>query len=779
MHDPEQLARENETLRERITTLSEATLRVGATLEVETVLDEILHSARMLVGARYAAIVTADDAGDPLHFLTAGFTSDEDGQYRAWEEGPALFERLGAPPGPLRIDDFAAYVAGLGMASEQVPLVRNLQAVPMRHRGKLVGCFYLAEKENALDFTNEDEELLVLFAAQAAAAVANARVHMDEHRARAHLEALIETSPVGVCVFDAKTGRLLSVNREGERIVKDLANPGRLLESVIKELTMPRQDGSVTTLDELPLAAALSGGETVRAEEIVLTAQDGRSVAMLVNATPVLAEDGTLASVTVTMQDLAPLQELERQRAEFLGLVSHELRAPLSAVKGAAATVLGAPTDLDPVETREFFRIVDKQADHMRALIADLLDAGRIETGTLSVAPETTDVSILVERARTTFVAGRGDHPLRIDLAPDLPPVMADRQRIVQVLNNLFENAARHSPTESPIEVEATSDGAFVAVSVADEGAGVPAEQLPHLFRKHDPASTGGRRLGNGLGLAICKGLVEAHGGRIRAESAGVGQGTRVTFTIPVSVGANRQPAAVLAGAEHGAKSRILVVDDDPNALRFARNALDGQDFATIATGDPNEVGALIRDHRPHLVLLDLLLPDMDGVALMAEVPELGDLPVIFVSAYGRDETIARALEAGAADYIVKPFSPTELIARIRAALRQHQAPEPFRIGDLAIDYNARRVTLRGQPLVLTATEYELLRVLSRNAGRVTTYETLLRQIWSGRAPAAGGEMDLVRNFVKKLRTKLGEDAARPTWIFNERGVGYRMPRQS
>ena len=231
---------------------------------------------------------------------------------------------------------------------------------------------------------------------------------------------------------------------------------------------------------------------------------------------------------------------------------------------------------------------------------------------------------------------------------------------------------------------------------------------------------------------------------------------------------------AVLSAAEHGSKFRILVVDDDPNVLRFARNALDGPDFATIATGNPDEVAALIHDHRPHLVLLDLLLPDIDGVTLMSEVPELGDLPVIFVSAYGRDETIARALEAGAADYIVKPFSPTELIARIRAALRQHQAPEPFRIGDLAIDYNARRVTLRGQPLVLTATEYELLRVLSANAGRVASYEALQRRVWDGRAHA---EPALVRTFVKKLRRKLGDDAASPRYIQNERGVGYRMPQ--
>ena len=148
--------------------------------------------------------------------------------------------------------------------------------------------------------------------------------------------------------------------------------------------------------------------------------------------------------------------------------------------------------------------------------------------------------------------------------------------------------------------------------------------------------------------------------------------------------------------------------------------------------------------------------------------------PVIFISAYGRDETIARALEAGAEDYIVKPFSPTELTARIRAALRRRAEPEPFVLGELAILYEERRVSVGGRPVELTATEYELLRVLSLNAGRVTTYDTLLRKVWGGRKN--GGSARL-RTVLKKLRRKLGEDAARPRWIFAERGVGYRMPR--
>jgi len=191
-------------------------------------------------------------------------------------------------------------------------------------------------------------------------------------------------------------------------------------------------------------------------------------------------------------------------------------------------------------------------------------------------------------------------------------------------------------------------------------------------------------------------------------------------------------------------------------------------------TGEHRDLARIIRTETPALVLLDLMLPGTDGIELMERVPELVDLPVIFISVYGRDETIARALETGADDYIVKPFSPTELVARIRAVLRRRAEPEPFVSGALAIDYDARRVSVAGRAVELTATEYELLRVLALNAGRVTTYDTLLRRVWGGRE---NGETKVVRAFVKQLRQKLGDDAAKPAWIFNERGVGYRMAR--
>ena len=234
----------------------------------------------------------------------------------------------------------------------------------------------------------------------------------------------------------------------------------------------------------------IGGAETVRAEQVVLSVPDGRSVTLLVNATPIRSAAGAAVSMVVTLQDLAPLEELERLRAEFLGMVSHELRAPLTSIKGSTATVLRASRVLDPAEVRQFFRIIDTQADHMDGLIGDLLDAGRIDSGTLSVDPVPAEVDALVDRARTTFLSGGGRQTVRIDLPPDLPPVLADERRIVQVLNNLFSNASRHSPESSSIHVGALRDGVHVAVSVADEGRGVPPDRLPHLFRKY--ADVGG-----------------------------------------------------------------------------------------------------------------------------------------------------------------------------------------------------------------------------------------------------------------------------------------------
>ena len=214
--------------------------------------------------------------------------------------------------------------------------------------------------------------------------------------------------------------------------------------------------------------------------------------------------------------------------------------------------MLEAAADLDPAEMRQFQRIIVDQSDRMRELIGDLLDVARIETGTLPVDPEPADVAALVDRARSAFTgAGGRNDPLAIDIAPDLPLVLADRRRIVQVMGNLLSNAARNSPESSVIEVRAARLRGQVEVSVVDWGRGIPAEDLPRLFRRFSGGEGDGSGSENGLGLAICRGIVEAHGGRILAESDGPGLGARFRFTLP-AVPEAQPPAVPAAGGAAG-----------------------------------------------------------------------------------------------------------------------------------------------------------------------------------------------------------------------------------
>ena len=793
MNQSDELARENKGLRERLRRLSEASLRINESLDFVTVLQGVLDSARSLTSARYGVITLLDDSGGVQDFLSSGMTGEEAGRLWDLPDGMRLFEYLGSISGPLRLPDLTGHIRSMGLPELRPPVavgpVVSFLAAPVLHLGQRVGNIYLAEKEAGEEFTEEDEETLVMFASQAAMVIANARRHRDEQRARADLETLINTSPVGVAVFDARTGAPVSFNREARRIVDSLREPDQSPEQLLDVLTCRRGDGREISLLELSMAELLSAGETVRAEEIVLRVPDGRSVTALLNATPIRSKDGEVESFVVTLQDMTPLEELERLRAEFLGMVSHELRTPLATIKGSTTALLSGSPDLDPAVATQFHRIMDQQVDHMQDLIGDLLDVARIETGTLSVKPAPAEVAEMVDDARRRFLGGGGRDNVHLDLEPDLPPVMADGRRIVQVLTNLLSNAAGYSPEGSSIRVTAVRDGVHVAVSVSDEGRGLDAEQLPHLFRKFSRIDGGNRRsdvAGSGLGLAICRGIVEAHGGRIWAESDGTGLGARFTFTMPAAdgegIGGAANPAVASVGSRRAArdKLRILAVDDDPQALRYVRDAISKAGYVPIVTGDPEDVPRLMEEEKPHLVLLDLMLPGSDGIELMNRILKTADVPVIFVSVYGRDDVIVRAFDMGAADYVVKPFSPTELAARIRAALRRRAGPhlgepsEPYSLEDLTIDYAGHRVAVAGRPVRLTPTEYDLLFELSVHAGRVLTHDRLLQRVWGLERT---GEPWLVREVVKRLRRKLGDDANSPAYIFTEPRVGYRMPK--
>ena len=780
-------------LQDRLTRLSEASLRINEDLDYHSVLQEVTNSARILTDAKYAATTVLDQASRLEEFVTSGLTPEEHRHMEGLPASAEFFRHLNSMPDPLRINGLDSYLRSQGMEEWEPPVaVASLLVAPIRNKGVRLGSIYVARGAAGSEFNREDEDTLVMFASQAALVIANARRYRDEQRARSDLEALIETCPVGVVVFDAKSGAPLSYNRETLRIVESVRPPDQPVEQMMDILSIRRIDGREVSLEEFPLAHRLSTYTALRAEEVVLRAPGGGSVTVLVNATSIYSEDGNeMESVVVTLQDMTPLEDLERLRAEFLGLVSYELRTPLASIKGSAATLLDETADLNPSESRQFHTIINDQADRMRRMISDLLDTAQIESGTLSVSPEPSDVAALVEQAGASFGRSGARNDLQVDVSSDLPAVMADRARIIQVISNLLSNASRNAERASAMRVSAEPDGLHVAVSVIAEGWGLAPDQLTNLFRKYSRIDGGMVErdiAGYGLGLSICKGIVEAHGGRIWAESEDPDRGVRFTFTIPVAEQPERRdpdradPTAGRARTGEDGPARILVMEDDPQTLRHVRDILSRDGYATIFATGPDDALHQVESEKPQLALLDLALPGIDGFELMQDILSVADVPVICLSAHGRDQDIERALDLGAADYMVKPFSPTELTARIRAALRKAATVDhgdeasPFALGDLIIDYAQRRVEIAGQPVHLTPIEYEMLRVLSLNGGRAMSHEQLLRRVWR---VTSAGDPQVVRTHMRRLRRKLGEDADSPRYIFTEPRVGYRMPESS
>ena len=766
-------------LRARMSGLTDAILRISKDLDLDVVLQEVVDSARSLTGARYGAITTLDDAGELQDLMLSGLSPEEEQEILQYPKGWELLRYLSSMREPLRTSDFVSHAASAGFDGFQ-PYIGAFLGDQIRVRDRHVGTIYIGEKHDDTEFTPEDEETLAMFAAQAAMAITNARRYGDEQRAKADLEALVNTSPVGVLVVDVPARAVVMVNREARRILGVQPGEGRDPAPGIERLNCRRLDGSEVPYDDLPVVRATRLGETVQAEELVIRRRDGTEVTTLINATPIRSEDGELVSVVATVQDMTPLEDLERLRTEFLAMVSHELRAPLTSIKGAAATVRDSLSPFDPAEVRQMFRVVEDQSDHMRDLINDLLDMTRIEAGTLSVSLEPTDLASVIVQAKNAFLSSGHRQHVDIAVGTNLPRVWVDRQRITQVLHNLFSNAAANSREWSTVSVTASSDDTHVTVSVTDEGTGIAPELLPRLFTKFSPVHRDQDprgEAGYGLGLVICKGIVEAHGGRIWAHSEGRGRGTQFIFTVPAvdepAALAEQRDAASDVTRAPSKVERILVVEDDLQALRYVRNTLAQAGYTPIATSDPDELEHLFDTAKPHLVLLDLVLPGTDGLELIRRTPKILEVPVIILSGRGDDQHMAKAFEMGASDYVVKPFSPTELLARITAALRrqaQSQHTEPYRLADLTVDYVTRTVTVAGRTAKLTPTEYKLLAELCINAGRALSYGQILERIWDG---GTGGEIQRVRTVVKHLRAKLGDDARNPTYILTVPGVGY------
>jgi len=786
MNPQDGILRQDGSFGERLPKMHQAGMLINRSLDFDAVLLGALDSARTLTCARYAVITLLDGSGHTEDYLSSGFSTQETERARKAPEGWQFLDHLNRLREPLRTPDLFGHLRSLGIAEFQaqggVGPILPFMFAPIVHGEEHIGNFFLARDDQAHQFTQDDEKILMTFASPAAWVIFHARLHGEERRALADLEMLVDSLPVGLLAFDSATGLLRMANRAARRI----GGVGRLSADepldLLGNLRVLRRDGAEFTLSALALTLGTRDGRRSQSEELALITPAGTPVPVLVNAVPMHSPEGEPVSVVMTVHDISLLDGLERLRTDYLAMVSHELRVPLAAIKGSASSVLDDPYSAGPAEMRQYFRIIADQADHIRGLINDLLLTGSSEAAGLPAIPVPTAVADLVDEASSLLLDGGDRDRLTVQVGTILPRVMADRRHIAQVLHSLLENAVRHSPEGTPIQISAALDGDHVTISVTDQGSGIPADRLPYLFTKfsghHEPGGGQGAG-GTALSLAVCKDIVEAHGGRICAESEGPGRGSCFTFTVPVAEELGTDPGNSLASGASSATpaghARVLVVDDDPPALRHLRDVLAESGFRPLTTGDPSQVQRMMTAHGPELVLLDLLLPGAGGIELMQQIHEAHDVPVIFISAYCQEDVVARAFDLGAADYVAKPFSPVELGARIRSALRRSSRPEPdepFVSGSLVVDYRRRRATLSGEPLSLTPTEYQLLAELATHAGHTLTYTQLLQQVWRA-SPSA--DRRSVRTAISNLRSKLGADSGGRGYIVTEPRVGYRM----
>lgn len=230
------------------------------------------------------------------------------------------------------------------------------------------------------------------------------------------------------------------------------------------------------------------------------------------------------------------------------------------------------------------------------------------------------------------------------------------------------------------------------------------------------------------------------------------------------------------AAAKESPGGRILVIDDEHGIRRFLRAALQNQGYQISEAGTGFEGIQYVPTVRPEIVILDLGLPDMDGLDVIRSLREWTEIPIIVLTVRSDEADKINALDAGADDYLTKPFGPGELVARIRAAMRRAHKPETsavFTLGDLEVDLARHSVMLSGDKVQLTPTEYDLLKTLIRYTDKLITHRQIIREVWGG--ASYDDEMHLLRVNISNLRRKLEPDPARPRYILTEPGIGYRL----
>ena len=413
--------------------------------------------------------------------------------------------------------------------------------------------------------------------------------------------------------------------------------------------------------------------------------KDGTRFWADVVVTSLYDDEGRLRGFAKVTRDLSErkrmedLEEQGRHLTEFLAMLAHELRNPLAPIRNALG-ILSIVRDLPP-QVAWCRDVIERQTAHLARLVDDLLDVSRITRGKLSMHTEAMDVNGAVQRAveaARPLIDSR-KHSLDVRLAPEPVMVSGDMTRLIQVVLNLLNNAAKYTPERGRIDLTVGADARDAVLTVSDNGIGIAPELLDHVF---DLFAQGERTLartegGLGIGLTLARRIVALHGGSINAKSEGAGKGSRFEVRLPLLRANAAGMTSVRPGPEReaGARRSVMVVDDNADAAESMAALLRTAGVDVQIEHDGHAAVERIAASRPDIVLLDIGLPGLSGYEVarrLREHPEGHALRIYALTGYGQDEDRRRSLEAGFDGHIVKPVVPAELLALVDGGRAPH-----------------------------------------------------------------------------------------------------------
>ena len=454
------------------------------------------------------------------------------------------------------------------------------------------------------------------------------------------LAALVDAIGVGVILVD---GELLVAhwNNEASRLTGIQAESALGLPTIlIGEMLAPRVEDYVSVRSHL--AQAFGPGDTSHFPMVIL--EPHCEIDVTVSPAKLASGGGQVGSVIV-LHDITAAKELDRAKDELIGMVSHELRTPLASLVGFTELLLDR--EVSEAQRKQYLETMLKEGRRLTDLINDFLDLQGLEGGYKKLDLGPADLRTVIARAIATAHEDPGTQ-IVVDLPNDLPLVIADSNAILQVLINMLSNARKYSPGGGAINVRAGVIGDVVEVSIQDHGLGIPADALPKLFNKFYRVANPDRRqiAGTGLGLAISRRIIEVHGGRVGAESAGLGLGSRFYFTLRI----------VTAEAKSG---DVLLVEDDVGFARLLEAELDVRGLTSVWAPDAETADRLVGQMTPRAVVLDLMLPGASGEEFLARLRAAQgiELPVVVVTIKELEATETLALRTSGVVAVIKKHS--------------------------------------------------------------------------------------------------------------------------